>query len=143
MSRALKVLFIGSATLMIAYLGFVTLLRSSLAGNETDNAGDLDDAPDFYVSDPSLVQRDRVAVQATADPADGEPRGARYFVRFADGRFAWGLTSEEDGKTRPLYTHESIPYTVYWHGDAWKQWYATPERPRDQPRTSTRPAHSR
>jgi hypothetical protein len=89
--------------------------------NESDMPADIGAAPDFYASDPQLLKPGRTKVRLQMDPSKGDPKGATYFIAFADGSYVWGRTDITEGFTREVYSDQ--PFKVYWYDDADDQWF--------------------
>jgi hypothetical protein len=106
----------------------VVLLPRLMRDPEVSNAADREDAsiaqpPEFFVSDPGLLHehahriQDRQIDLNTNKPVPGGP----YFVRFADGRYAFGY-ADDDGRTKALFTDRAAKYDVLWYDDALAEW---------------------
>lgn len=112
---------IAVACVVVVGLGWTYYeLRKYKASNETDMPGDIGAAPDFYASDPRLLEPGPRKIQLRLDPSVGEPKGAPYFITFADGSYVWGRAGWSDGLTREIYSDQ--PYQVHWYEDADEEW---------------------
>lgn len=104
----------------VGALGAGLSMRDCRSSDEADVPGDIGAAPDFYVSSPRLLEPKSQSIELRADSEGGTTTGVPYFIAFSDGEYVWGYTSEEEGKTRTVYSDAT--FEAYWYGDAEQQW---------------------
>lgn len=105
-----------------------------LAASNEENPDGPFDPPDFYTSDPTLLDgsgtftvQEKLRIDAGTDwPID--PCGARYLIRFESGRYVWGETSKVTCVTPDFRLDRPESYQIYWLSDAWNEWEAEHER---------------
>jgi hypothetical protein len=108
----------------------VAFVRSHSSDRESSNLTDLqydgndNPLPEFYASDPALMQEQphRVLEQFIDPRTKSGVNRMPYFIEFADKRYVFGFTNAE-GKTRPVFTTQPTPYKVSWYEEAWGNWH--------------------